>query len=143
MKQIVLSFIFSFVILYCYSEVIKYNPKPISKELADTYIKELWFHSPYSTPASVEIQDGCCMIAHYSDVKDGYITGGRATKDVSKIVFFREIGRVILKNTDNSWHVLLKNKSDGGLRNFKCKDEELAKGFIDAIYYYIKRLPKE
>ena len=152
MKQFTIILLFSIACfhLHCqiytsikeYGEVRDYTPKLISKELAKSHIEEMWMKSPYSNPVSVEVKDNC-MLAHYSDIKGGMISSDRATKGVTKGVFYREIReiRVIVKG--DKWFVELRNKDGKGLRNFRCKDKELALGFVDALYYYKSQLPKD
>jgi hypothetical protein len=123
---------------------IQHSPRHISKELAKSYIEEMWFKQGH--PENVEVHDDR-MMAYYNVVKGvgvsrGSMGVGRASKSGPKVIFFREIKEIRINIKKKAWFVLLYNDSGHIIRKLKCTDESLARGFVDAVSYYINNLPR-
>ena len=139
MKKLILILFVFILSIPVLSQDNNYVAKSISKEDADSYIKRMWIVSPYSTPYEVEVYNDR-MVGIYIDVKNkAFSPTGTGTKRVEKAVYFKDIENIELKNKGRRWYVLLKGKEGQGLRNFKCKNEQLAKGFVDALHFYMNQ----
>lgn len=124
---------------------LQHKPRSISKEVAKSYIEEMWFKQHHYE--NVEVRDDR-MIAYKTVVKaaaitEGSITIGGASKSGPNVVFFREIKEIRIIIKKKLWYVLLYNNSGFIIRIFHCNDESLALRFVDAVYSYIDNLPHD